>query len=270
MTRYPQLTALWLTLAALVWGVFGLDPAAAADARDPSHPCDWFHAERIVDFDFVSRYVTADGRDEVVIVDSRPRRKYAQEHIPGAISLPDGEFDYRAETLLPDDTATLLIFYCGGLHCLLSHESAYKAEALGYSNIHVYAAGLPDWKSSGGTIAAAAQPSLETQDGVLTLAAFEQLEAEQRERVLLVDVRAEWEYEQGTYADAINIPNSDIVDALDDLPSDRIIVFLCSTSVRANTAYDTVSMMRPELEVYFLDARLELEPDGQCRLTANP
>jgi hypothetical protein len=57
---------------------------------------------------------------------------------------------------------------------------------------------------------------------------------------------------------------------LDDLPSDRIIVFLCSTSVRANTAYDTVSMMRPELEVYFLDARLELEPDGQCRLKANP
>jgi len=43
---------------------------------------------------------------------------------------------------LPQDKSTLLIFYCGGVECMLSHNSAFKAEKLGYTNIRVYSAAL--------------------------------------------------------------------------------------------------------------------------------
>jgi len=43
-----------------------------------------------------------------------------------------------------------LIFYCGGLKCKLSHKSAKKAEALGYTNIKVFAKGFPAYMKVAG------------------------------------------------------------------------------------------------------------------------
>ena len=55
-----------------------------------------------------------DGNADVVIVDSRPKRpKYVKGHVPGAISLPDSQFD-KLKGNLPTDKSTPLIFYCGG------------------------------------------------------------------------------------------------------------------------------------------------------------
>ena len=47
--------------------------------------------------------------------------------------------------LPPQDKNTLLIFYCEGLETQLSHKSAKKAEALGYTRVKVYAEGYPGW-----------------------------------------------------------------------------------------------------------------------------
>ena len=50
----------------------------------------------------------------MVIVDSRPTKpKYVKGHIPGAISIPDSQFD-KLTGNLPTDKSTPLIFYCGG------------------------------------------------------------------------------------------------------------------------------------------------------------
>jgi len=55
-----------------------------------------------------------DDNADVVIVDSRPKRpKYVKGHVPGAISLPDSQFD-KLKGNLPTDKSTPLIFYCGG------------------------------------------------------------------------------------------------------------------------------------------------------------
>ena len=56
---------------------------------------------------------------------------------------------YPGDMKLNRDKDTLLIFYCGGLECVLSHNSAFKAEKLGYTNIRVYAEGTPDWVAKG-------------------------------------------------------------------------------------------------------------------------
>jgi len=50
----------------------------------------------------------------LVIIDSRPRRpKYVNGHIPGALSIPDREFD-QLKGILPVDKSIPLLFYCGG------------------------------------------------------------------------------------------------------------------------------------------------------------
>jgi rhodanese-related sulfurtransferase len=55
-----------------------------------------------------------DSKALMVLVDSRPKRtKYDKGHIPGAISLPDTEFE-ALKGNLPKDKNTLLIFYCEG------------------------------------------------------------------------------------------------------------------------------------------------------------
>jgi hypothetical protein len=52
---------------------------------------------------------------DYVLVDSRPAARYAEAHIPGAISIPVEKMSELAPTLLPQDSKDkLLILYCGG------------------------------------------------------------------------------------------------------------------------------------------------------------
>lgn len=114
----------------------------------------WYH--HIVDYKFVKDYAVLPQRNDVTIIDSRPRaRKYDKGHIPGALSIPEREFDKLANTL-PADKSTLLIFYCGGEECKLSHKSAFKAEKSGYTHIKVYAKGYPDWVQNGEIVSVSA------------------------------------------------------------------------------------------------------------------
>lgn len=92
---------------------------------------------------------------DFVIVDSRPQTVFHEGHINGAINIPDSQFDQFA-SLLPEDKNKLLIFYCGGVTCELSSNSAEKAIKLGYKNIKVYQEGLPEWKKAGNYLAVTA------------------------------------------------------------------------------------------------------------------
>jgi len=83
-----------------------------------------------------------------VLVDSRPEVRYNEGHINGAVNIPDSQFeDFPCR--LPAERDTMLIFYCGGLDCPLSANSARKAVELGYTNVHVYQEGTPFWKEAG-------------------------------------------------------------------------------------------------------------------------
>ncbi len=93
----------FLLLAA---GIVNADAAQTASE-------DWkFHA--IVDVDFVMQYAKMPKPENVLIIDSRPKRpKYDKGYIPTAISIPDRKFD-QFKDQLPADKNSLLIFYCGG------------------------------------------------------------------------------------------------------------------------------------------------------------
>jgi hypothetical protein len=53
---------------------------------------------------------------DYVLVDSRPAARYAEAHIPSAISIPVGKMGDLAPKLLPlGQKDKLLLFYCGGV-----------------------------------------------------------------------------------------------------------------------------------------------------------
>lgn len=58
--------------------------------------------------------VLLDKKSDVVLIDSRPEKPYAQAHLPGAISIPVDKMETAALELLPPEKDKLLIFYCGG------------------------------------------------------------------------------------------------------------------------------------------------------------
>ena len=120
----------------------------AVSAPSPSAPEWQYHS--LVDVEFVKNHIAVPMPENVMLIDARPYKpKYVNGHIPGAVSIPDSQFD-KSVGLLPADKDALLIYYCGGLACKLSHKSAFKAEKLGYTNVKVFAQGFPQWKKTPG------------------------------------------------------------------------------------------------------------------------
>ena len=99
-------------------------------------------APRIVTAEQVKAAI--DKKAKVVIVDTRTPEEWAQAHLPGAVNVPAG-FVRALSNRLPKDKGTPLVFYCRGSGCTLSAEAATEAAALGYTDLAIYQAGIPDW-----------------------------------------------------------------------------------------------------------------------------
>lgn len=340
--------------------LLGLAPATllAEEAKEVDRS-GWY--KDIVDTGYVAQYAVIPSRDDVMIVDSRPSRKYDKGHIVPSVNIPDTQFE-KLTNLLPQDKSTQLIFYCGGVKCPLSHKSAFAAEALGYTNIKVYAEGYPAWIASGNPpgISAAhlkklidkgekmtlvdARPARKfkkgavptainiswtqfdkmtdqlpadkgellifycggykcvlsaksaaraaemgytnvalfqagypawkeaygdssgsliktgEEGGMLTIESFNRLLREKPDSVHLIDVRDQSEVDaDGTFATARVLPVDQVEDEIESLPTDKPIVFFCSTGARSGEAYDMVRMVRDDLELYFLEAAVEFK-----------
>ncbi len=130
MLRFAPLAAALLVVAAPV-------PAQlpGASAARPSAP-------RIVTGEQLKASI--DSKQKQVIVDTRTPDEFAQARIAGAVNIPAG-FVRSLSNRLPKDKGTLLVFYCRGTGCTLSAEAATEAAGLGYTNLAIYQAGIPDW-----------------------------------------------------------------------------------------------------------------------------
>jgi rhodanese-related sulfurtransferase len=215
-----------------------------------------------------------DEKASYTLVDSRPKRVVDKDGIiPTAVHISDSEFDKHTDKL-PADKATELIFYCGGLECVLSGNSAQKARKLGYTNVKTYALGHPDWLKLYGAPKAAAVPAagaaakadvkieLGKEKGSISTAWFERVMKENPGALLVIDIRDPKEYAAGTIKGAVNIPMAELAQKIGSLPADQAIVFICSTGARSGEAYDTAKLLRAELNVYFLDATVRYAGDG--------
>lgn len=212
MNRKPLFIA--LSTAALAFAPLAYVPAVLAQSAAIQPKEGWY--KHIVEHDFVKPHAEL-PKDEkaALLIDSRPAaRRYDIGHIPTAINIPDTQFDKHVARL-PADKNALIIFYCQGFECDLSHKSAAKAEALGYTNVKVYAAGQPDWETKGELVA-------------VSLAHIKKLMDEKAD-FMLIDSRPERPFGQGAIPGAVNISDSKFDKLTDLLPADKnkTLIFYC-------------------------------------------
>lgn len=220
-----------------------------------------------------------DEKAPIRLVDSRPKeRKFDLGHIPGAVSLPDSQFDKMAAQVLPADKATALYFYCEGVTCVLSNNSALKAIKLGYTNVKVVPEGYPGWEkaygpgpTAAGAAAAPKAPIIEAgkESGSISVASFELIYKEAHDSVYLIDVRDPAEITTGTFKGAINMPVSTLEKNLDKLPQGKPIIFFCGAGSRSGEAHDMVKLYKPEIKTVFLDASIKWTKDGAYTIKGN-
>ncbi len=218
-----------------------------------------------VSLEYIQKIVGTDSK--VVLIDSRPKkRKYDKGHIPGALSIPDTQFEQMSDQL-PEDRGVPLVFYCGGLECKLSMKSAKKALAAGYTNVRYFPAGFPAWKDAGGKIAKGDEQKKAViksggEDGSISIGSFLEILEQDPDSVHIIDVRDADEFAKGHLKTAQNIPMDELGARVESLPSDKPIIFVCSTGARSGEAYDTVSMLRDDIKTYFLNAESTFSADG--------
>ena len=259
---------------------YGPGPNALAEELMATGP-DYKVYPSLVDAAFVKDVV--DQKQIGLLIDSRPKRKkYDMGHIPGAISMPFSGFE-KTQGLLPADKGALLVFYCEGWKCPLSHNAAHVAQMLGYVNVKVYADGYPGWKKAygEGVASASAKPEAEVakpkgplkdgpSEGSVDPAYFADIMNKKPDSVLIVDVREATEYKKATIKGAINIPTEELEAKLTGgWNPDKPVVFVCATGARSGEALYMVWDLRPELKnkVYYLDGEVTYDGKGGYKFT---
>ena len=261
---------------------FGPGPNALAEKLMATKPSYKVYPD-IVDAAFVKQMV--EGKKLGLLIDSRPKRKkYDMGHIPGSLSMPYSGFE-KAQGLLPADKGALVVFYCEGFKCPLSHNAAHTALTLGYKNVKVYAAGYPEWAKlygGGETIAKAkatdevavkkAEGPLKSgpSEGSVDPAYFADVLSTKPDSILVVDVRDAAEYKKATIKGAINIPTEELEAKLTGgWNPGKPVVFVCATGARSGEALYMVWDLREDLknQVYYLDGEVTYDGKGGYKFT---
>jgi len=204
-----------------------------------------------------------------LLVDSRPLVKFLEGSIPSAVSIPDSAFEKKTG-LLPADKSTLLVFFCGGYECPLSHNSARKAMALGYTNVKVCEAGEPAWTKMYGAAGGGLKVQSGGVEGAISVEQFKKTLAEKPDSLLVIDVRDADEYKAGHLKGAVNMTVDELEKKLAGMKFDKPVVFVCSTGARSGEAYYMTREMRKDVkEVYYLEATTKCSKDGVCEIVDN-
>lgn len=231
----------------------------------------------------------AQAKNSALIIDARPYKKYLQETIAGSISIPDTEMD-KLIGRFPANKDEKIIAFCGGYACAKSHNVAKKLKSLGYNNVSVYAAGLPQWKKAGlsttknARIVTAKKEApkagfsknglkLGPDEGTVDGEYFAKLIKDGKipSYVQLVDVTTAEEFKVGHLKGAINI-DAEKLNAKQlyaQLPKNKTIVFNCTAGGRSTEAWTKLNDAKLDVsEVFIFDANIDCK-GNDCKVEAN-
>ena len=105
---------------------------------------------RISEIDWIPDARKIFDDDDTLFVDARSKDDYESGHIPGAISLPVGQFNEQIESFLnqyPPDQP--IVTYCSGRTCEDSHQLARLLTDAGFSEVRIFIDGFPGWEAEG-------------------------------------------------------------------------------------------------------------------------
>jgi 3-mercaptopyruvate sulfurtransferase SseA len=106
-----------------------------------------------VDYMTVMGLFSKQKRDSIHFVDARDPALYAAGHIPGSVNIP---FELLGEYLtklneIPKNQ--LIVFYCDGGDCRLSHDLAEYALTQGWNRLSVFEGGWAEWSKESDLVA---------------------------------------------------------------------------------------------------------------------
>ena len=102
------------------------------------------------EIDSVARAKDLFDKADVLFVDARSQNHYENGHIPGAVSLPVGQFEERIESFLNRyPPAQPIVTYCSGRTCEDSHDLAQFLSDVGFTNVRIFIDGFPGWEAEG-------------------------------------------------------------------------------------------------------------------------
>ena len=84
-------------------------------------------------------------KDDLMVVDVRPKEEYAAGHVPGAVSIPVAELKRRLKELPKNKE---IVAYCRGPFCAFAPEAARYLDKKGFRT-SILDTGLPDWEAAG-------------------------------------------------------------------------------------------------------------------------
>ena len=137
MTRYLKLLLIMLTAVSILSAMTGCSSGKSSTDSSPS----------VAPITPVLEKISPEKAKEMIdktspiLLDVRTQEEYDESHIEGAILLPDYEISEKAEELLTDKNAVILVY------CRSGRRSALAAKALnelGYSQIYDFG-GIIDW-----------------------------------------------------------------------------------------------------------------------------
>jgi rhodanese-related sulfurtransferase len=173
---------------------------------------------------------------EFVLVDARNPEEYMEAHIPGAINIPEKEFD-RLAGMLPAAKEFQLVFYCNGVKCGKSRKSALKAAELGYVNVFVYAEGMPVWEEAGYPFYKGPDYEKRIETTKVTPGELLRLLESEPQNIEIVDVRDREEFAAGHVPGAVNLPLKEFALGSGKLDKKNKIIVYCNSGGRSYGAY---------------------------------
>ncbi|WP_455212649.1 rhodanese-like domain-containing protein [Kaarinaea lacus] len=90
-----------------------------------------------------------ESADDLVVIDARKSSDREKGWIEGSVGLPNTDTNADSLSKVLTSKTTPVVFYCNGVKCGRSFESAKIAIAEGYSKIYWFRGGMEEWEAKG-------------------------------------------------------------------------------------------------------------------------
>ncbi len=207
----------------------------------------------------------------VVVLDGRSPAEYRKMSLPEALCCPNAELGYRIQSLVPDDTTTIVINCAGRTRSILGAEGLRMLHTR--NPVFALENGTQGWRLAGlelmhdVTPQALPEPDDEQLDATarsaealikscrLRLVSAETLSAWQREAertTYLLDVRTEAEFDAAHWPGAQHAPGGQLVQATDQYVAVRNARLVLSDNNRLRAASTAIRLEDMGHDVYLL------------------
>jgi len=170
---------------------------------------------------------------EIALLDVREHGQFGEAHLFFAVPLPYSRFEVGLPALVPNRAVRMVL--CDDGSTGVAERAARRAEALGYSNVHILEGGTEAWRGAGYTLYAGVNVPSKTFGELVEHArhtpriSARDLEAMRRagEDFVIVDGRPFAEYTKMSIPGGICCPNGELALRIGDIapdPKTRIVV----------------------------------------------